>query len=150
MPPSKWENLSRCSTKLIHVCKNLSLALDYGQTKYSPERFNIYIFQFWAWLLQLLVIKKFWNNFWCIVFLFVWAQKVCLKSYFKLEILIVCPSWCLVQRYDWLKSSFSAENKHQPWNLKHTFVEKLSKFNWQNIKLELEFCKVIHDAKLHW
>ena len=41
--------------------------------------------------LQLLVIKKFWNNFDCIVLLFVWAQKVCprfLKSYFKLEMLI--------------------------------------------------------------
>ena len=42
--------------------------------------------------LQLLVIKKFWNNFCCIVLLFVWAQKVrlrFLKSYFKPKILIV-------------------------------------------------------------
>ena len=41
--------------------------------------------------LQLLVVKKFWTNFCCIVLLYLWAQKVCLrflKSYFKLEILI--------------------------------------------------------------
>ena len=38
--------------------------------------------------------KKFWNNFCCIVLLFVWSQKVCLrflKSFFKLEILIFLP-----------------------------------------------------------
>ena len=42
--------------------------------------------------LQLLVVKKFWNNFCSIALLFGWAQKVCLrflKSYFKLEILIL-------------------------------------------------------------
>ena len=42
--------------------------------------------------LQLLVVKKFWTNICCcIVLLYLWAQKVCLKflkSYFKLEILI--------------------------------------------------------------
>ena len=40
---------------------------------------------------QLLVVKKFWTNFCCIVLLYLWAQKVCLrflKSNFKLEILI--------------------------------------------------------------
>ena len=26
----KWENLSRCSTKVIHVCKKIPFALDYG------------------------------------------------------------------------------------------------------------------------
>ena len=30
-----WENLSRCSTKLISVCKKLPLALDCQQSKYS-------------------------------------------------------------------------------------------------------------------
>ena len=42
--------------------------------------------------LQLLVANKFWTNFCCIVLLYLWAQKVCprfLKSYFKLEILII-------------------------------------------------------------
>ena len=41
--------------------------------------------------LQFLVVKKFWTNFCCIVPLYLWAQKSCLrfsKSYFKLEILI--------------------------------------------------------------
>ena len=42
--------------------------------------------------LQLLVANKLWTNFCCIVLLYLWAQKVCLrylKSYFKLEILII-------------------------------------------------------------
>ena len=42
--------------------------------------------------LQLLVVRKFWTNFCCTVLLYLWAQKVCLsflKSYFKLEILII-------------------------------------------------------------
>ena len=91
-----------CSTKLIHVCKKLPLVLDCGQTKYYLEKFNIYIFSIlgvafavpfvcYFQKLQLLVIKKFWDNFWWIVLLFVWAQKLCLrflKSYFKLEIVI--------------------------------------------------------------
>ena len=41
--------------------------------------------------LQLLVAKKIWNNFCCILLLFVWVQKVCLTfliSYFKSEILM--------------------------------------------------------------
>ena len=48
--------------------------------------------------LQPRVVKKFWTNFCCIVLLYLWAQKVCLrflKSYFKLEMLIFCPSLCL-------------------------------------------------------
>ena len=32
-------------------------------------------------------------------------------------------------RYGQLKSSFSDEKKHQPWSLRHTLVEKLSKNN---------------------
>ena len=42
--------------------------------------------------LQLLVVKKFWTNFCCILLLYLWAQKVCLrflKSYFKVEILFL-------------------------------------------------------------
>ena len=31
--------------------------------------------------LQLLEITKFWNNFYCIVLLFVWAQKACLRIF---------------------------------------------------------------------
>ena len=42
--------------------------------------------------LQLFAIKKILNNFYCIVLLFVWAQKLCprfFKLYFRLEILII-------------------------------------------------------------
>ena len=35
----------------------------------------------------------------------------------------------IFSRYVRLKSSFSEEKKHQPWNLRHTLVEKLSKNN---------------------
>ena len=35
MLPSKSENLSCCSTKLIHVCKKLPLALSCRKSKYS-------------------------------------------------------------------------------------------------------------------
>ena len=38
--------------------------------------------------LQILVVTKFWNNFCCILLLFAWAKKVCLrflKSNFRLE-----------------------------------------------------------------
>ena len=102
MLPSKWENLSRSSIKLFHFCKKLPLiALDTGRNNIFCK-YNIHIFSnldvafavpFLCYLqkLQLLVIKTIWNNFCCIVLLFVWAQKVCLrflKSYFKLEILI--------------------------------------------------------------
>ena len=81
--------------------------------------------------LQLLVIKKFWNIFCCIVLLFVWAQKVCnrfLKSYFKLEILIFLSflvSVLVVQ----LKKLLFWRKQYQWWNLRNTLVEKLSKFN---------------------
>ena len=102
MLPSKWENSSRCSTKLTHVYKTLPLALDCGQSKYSLWIFTIYIFSIlgvafaipflWCFQkLQLLGIKKFWNNFCCIELLFLWVEKACLrlfKSYFKLIILI--------------------------------------------------------------
>ena len=43
MLPSKWENLSGCSTKLIHVCKKLPLALDCGQGNIF-SKYIIYIF----------------------------------------------------------------------------------------------------------
>ena len=81
--------------------KKLSLALTCRQSKYSLYIYNMHIFQFWVLFwpflfcyfqkLQLLVVKIFWNNPCCIVFLFAWAQKVCLrflKSYFKLEMIL--------------------------------------------------------------
>ena len=47
MLPSKWENLSSCSTTLIYVCKKLPFVLDSTQSKYAPSIFDIYLFQFW-------------------------------------------------------------------------------------------------------
>ena len=109
--------------------------------------------------LQLLVVKKFWNSFCCIVLLFVWAQKVCLrflKSYFKLEILIFSSFLVpFFSRYVQLKSSFSDE--------KSIIIEICDSFwgiscqslTWQSIKekfhhwQKLELCKVVHNAKLH-
>ena len=45
MLPLTWENLSRCSTKLIHVCKKLPVSLDCRQNKfickYIPHIFSI-------------------------------------------------------------------------------------------------------------
>ena len=102
-------------------------------------------FRFWAWLLrlffcffflqkfQLLVIKEFWNNFYYIVLVFVWPQRVCLgflKSYFKLEIInIFVFRGVFFSRYFQLKSSFSDEENISGKILRHTLVEKLSNFN---------------------
>ena len=85
--------------------------------------------------LQLLVVKKKWNNFCCITLVFVQAQKLCLrflKSYLKLEILIFLSFVVSFSRYVQLKSSFSRRKKHQQWNLRHTLVEKISKINLGN------------------
>ena len=47
---SKGENLSCCSTKLIHVCKKLPLALDKSRVNILCQ-YIIYLFlQFWAFL----------------------------------------------------------------------------------------------------
>ena len=59
--------------------------------------------------LQLLVVKKFWTNFSCIVLLSVGAQKACLrflKSYFKLELYL---RGVFFSRYVQLRSFFSDE-----------------------------------------
>ena len=42
---------------------------------------------------------------------------------------IFVPHGVLFSRYIQLKSSFSAKEKHQQWILKHTLVEKPTKFN---------------------
>ena len=40
--------------------------------------------------------------------------------------------------------------------MRDTFIEKLSKFNWESIKRKfhywqkLELSKIVHNAKLHW
>ena len=55
MLPSKCENLNPCSTKLIHFCKKLPLALDCRRDKNYLQTFNIDIcFQVWARFLRFL------------------------------------------------------------------------------------------------
>ena len=82
--------------------------------------------------LQLLVGKKFWTNFCCIVLLYLWTQKACLrflKSYFRLEILIFL-SFVVSFLVEMLsKKPLFWRKKHQRWNLRFTFVEKLLKIN---------------------
>ena len=106
MLPSKWEKLSCCSTKSIYFCKKLPL--DWN-SHWIADRANILCkciiniffsvlevafavpFLCYFQKFQILVVKKFWTNFCCFVFLFVWAQNKCLKflkSFFKLDILI--------------------------------------------------------------
>ena len=87
--PSKWENLSPCSTKLT-LSKKLLLASGCRQTKYSLLVFKIHIFSILSMAfavpfpsyfqkLQLLLLKQNWNNAWSILLPFVWAPKVCLR-----------------------------------------------------------------------
>ena len=127
MVPSKWQNLSCYSTKLIHVCKSCHLHWIVGRANIL-NKCIIYIFfnfgcgfygsfpmlfskapTFWTNL------KNFWTNFCCIVLLYLWARKVCLrisKSYFKLEILIFLSFvvHLLIDNVQ-LKSSFSDEKR---------------------------------------
>ena len=144
MLPLKWENLSRCSTKLVHFCKKLPL-------HWLADRANIIwkymitymFFHFWRGICGFFAmlflkapascckkkLKQFLLQF---LLLFEWAQKVCLrflKSYFDLEILIFLSFMVsfLVDMFD-LKAP-SLIKKHQWWNLKHTLVEKLWKIS---------------------
>ena len=84
--------------------------------------------------LQLLVIKKNWNIFCSIVLLFVCTQKVSqiFKTLFQTEdIDIFVLGRVFFSKYVHLKTYFSDE-KHQRWNLRHAFVEKLSKTKGKN------------------
>ena len=88
----------------------------------------LYFFQ----KLQLLAIKKFRNNF-CALFFYLYELKMCLrflKSYFRLEILKVCPCWCLFQQMCLTKNLFFCRKPTSDFcNLGQAFVENLSKFN---------------------
>ena len=59
MLPLKWENLSRCSTKLIHVCKKLPLELDCRRSKYSQWIYNIHIFSILGMAFEVLFLCYF-------------------------------------------------------------------------------------------
>ena len=122
MLPSKWE--TGCSTKSIHFCKKLPLSLDCRQSKYSLWIYNIHIlsilgvafavpFLCYFQKHQILVVKNFWNNFCCIIS--------------NWRYLYFCPLWCLFLHICPTKKL--TKKKHQQWNLRDTFEEKLSKIN---------------------
>ena len=72
----------------INTCLQKNYHLHWITDQANICKYLIYnFFSIWTWLLwflfyvtfqklQLLEIKRFWNNFGCIAFLFVWAQKV--------------------------------------------------------------------------
>ena len=73
---------------------------------------------------QLLAVKRFWTNFCCIVLLYLWAQKVCLKflkSFFRLQILIFLffVVSFLVDMFNW----------KAPFLKKKTVVKSETRFN---------------------
>ena len=126
MLPSKWENLSRCSTKSIDFWKK-NYHLHWGLQTEQILSVNIqytYFFNFGRGFCSsfsvlfpkppLCLIKKKLNNFCCIALLFEWAQKPYLrflKSYFKLEILIFFRG-VFYSRYVQLNKSSFSEGKN--------------------------------------
>ena len=82
MLPSKWENLSLCSTKLMHFCEKTTtcVGLQVEQIFFVNISYT-YFFNFGHGFCSLFSVlipkiqafcgKKFWNNFCCIVLLFV-------------------------------------------------------------------------------
>ena len=120
MLPSKWENLSRYSAKLIHACKKLPLGLDCRQSKYFRLILNIYIFPILG------------------VFFLLHCTSICMISksvsqIFKIlfqagyiNIFVLCGVF-LVDLFHW-KAPFLTK-RYRRWNLRHALVEKLSKFN---------------------
>ena len=121
MLPSKWENLCRWSTKLIHVCKKVPLALDCRQSKYSHVVYNLKFFNFGHCFCSSFPIlfpkspascwKKFWNNFCCIIHTSIFTSSKSVSQIFKIlfqtwdiNIFILCGAF---SRYVLLKSSFS-------------------------------------------
>ena len=127
MLPSMWANLSCYSTKLIHICKSYHLHWIVGRANIL-SKYIIYIFfnfgcGFFGSFTMLFSkdpifrtnLKNFWTNFCCILLLYLWARKVCLrisKFYFKLEVLIFLSFvvYLLVDNVQ-LKSPFSDEKK---------------------------------------
>ena len=127
MLPSKWEHLSRCSTRLMQ--KNYHFYWIIGRTnilcKNLKDTFSILgmVLRFLFYVIlkvQLLVLKFFLSNFCCTVLL-VSDQKECLKflkSYFRLEILIFF-SFMVSILVDLLNLMMK---KHQRWNLRYILV----------------------------
>ena len=117
MLPSKWQNLSDFSTRLIHACKNYHLRAEQiflvnkWYTYFSILGAAIAVpFLYYFQKLQLLVVNNFWTNFCCIVLLYLWAQKV--SQIFKIlfqtrDINIFGLHGVFFSRYVQLNSSFS-------------------------------------------
>ena len=113
--------------KMKPCLQKLPLALDCRQNKYSLQIFNIHmpsvlglafvvLFPCYFQKIQILLIKRFWNNFYRIVLLFASAQKVhfsFLKSCFKLEILIFLPFVLsfLVDMFNWENPFLAAKSE---------------------------------------
>ena len=109
--------------------------------------------------LQLLVAQKIWTDFCCIVLLYLWTQKVCLrfsKSYFKLEKLIFLSFAVsfLVDMFHW-KAPFLTK-KTAVKSETHFSRGSYRKLTWQSIKRKFHHWqkvgpyKIIHNARLHW
>ena len=82
----RGRKLSCCSTKLIYVC---ILLITYFSI--LGMIFGVPFLRYFQ-KLQPFVVKKFWTNFSCLVLLCIYELRNCLrflKSYFKLEILIL-------------------------------------------------------------
>ena len=148
MLPSRWENVNRCSIKLIYFCNKLRLASDCKQSKYSQQIYNSYTYfsilsvafavSFLCYFqkLQLFDVKKIWTNFCCILLLYLWAQKVSqiFKTLFQTGYTnIFVLRNVFFSRHVQLKCSFLTK-KHQRWNLRH---------NAQNRKVRVSFEKNI-------
>ena len=140
--PLKSESLGWCNTNSQHVWKNYHL-------DQIVDRSNIlWKFCFYFFLimdiafivpsqcsflkLQLHFIKKFKMIFAVPCFYFCQFKKCLtfLKFYNRLEILMFLSFVFVISVIHFqIRSSFSCEKKHLFWNLSHTFVEKLVKFN---------------------
>ena len=120
----KWENLSRFSAKLIHLCKNYYLHWIGGRANIISKYIIYIFFDFGCGFCGSFPIlfpkaaafccKKLWTNFCCIVLLYLWAQKV--SQIFKIvsqtgdiNIFALCGVFFI--RYVQLKSSFLDEEK---------------------------------------
>ena len=127
MLPSKWENLSRCSTKYIFEKCNTCIRL---------------------WAEQILLVNIYFSILgmaFAVPFLCYFQKLQCtsifLKSYFKLEKLILLSFVEFFFRYVHLKRHFKNISGEITWqSIKGKFD------HWQ----KLELCKVIHSAELHW
>ena len=134
MLSSNWENLSRCSTKSIHVCKSYHLHWIVSRANIL-SKYIIYVFfnfagGFYDSFLMLLpkapasCCKKILNSFLLhstSIFMSSKSMSQIFKILFGTGDIIFCPSWCLFRRNVQLKSSFSDEKNIccEIWDILH-------------------------------